>query len=217
MTKYKLLSLAAMAILFGFAQAANAEFTPPTKVFPAAATGNYTLDTHHANILFSASHMGFSNYFGRFNKMEGTLKFDAADVTKSTIDMKVYTASVDSNNSEMEAKFQSAEFLGSEKFPLAIFTSKKIEKLGDDKGRITGDLSLLGVTKPIVLDVTFNGYALNPYTKQPTMGFSAKGSFKRSDFGMIAYIPDVGDEVSLIVEAEFSKADTAATPEKKAE
>lgn len=204
---YRLLSLTAMAILLGFSAPVLAEFTPPTKKFPAEASGTYALDTSHANILFSANHMGFSNYFGRFNKMEGSMKFDASDVTKSTIYMKVYTASVDSNNSEMEAKFQDGQFLDTEKFPLATFTSKKIEKLSDDKGRITGDLSLLGVTKPITLDVIFNGYALNPYTKQPTMGFSAKGSFKRSDFGMIAYIPDVSDEVSLIVEAEFGNSE----------
>jgi polyisoprenoid-binding protein YceI len=208
MIKYRLYIAAIISVIFALAHAPTASaFTPPTKNFPPEASGTYQVDTSHANILFSATHLGLSNYFGRFNKMDGTLKFDAKDVTKSTITMKVHAASVDSNNSEMEAKFQGAEFLNAEKFPVATFTSTKIEKLSDDKGRITGDLSLLGITKPIILDVVFNGYALNPYTKKPTLGFSAKGSFKRSDFGMIAYIPDVGDEVSLIIEAEFSKAE----------
>lgn len=200
--------IAASLLMLGASTSAQAEFVPPSKAFPAEASGAYALDTAHANILFSANHLGFSNYFGRFNTMEGTLQFDAADVTKSSVNMKVHTASVDSNNSEMEAKFQDAQFLNSEKFPLATFISTKVEKLSADKGRITGDLTLLGVTKPITLDVTFNGYAVNPYTKAPTMGFSAKGTFKRSDFGMIAYLPDVGDDVSLIIEAEFSKTES---------
>ncbi len=208
MKKYSAYIASVIAALFVLSSAATSHASnTPTKTFPPEASGSYQLDASHANILFSASHLGLSEYFGRFNKIEGTLKFDAVDVTKSSITMKVYAASVDSNNSEMEAKFQGADFLNAEKFPMATFTSKSIEKLTDSTGRITGDLTLLGTTKPLMLDVIFNGYMLNPYSKKPTLGFSAKGKFKRSDFGMIAYLPDVGDEVSLIIETEFAKSE----------
>lgn len=205
MVKYKHRLLAAIVFLLAAASVAYAEFTPPTKEIPQNASGTYTLDTSHANIFFSANHLGFSNYYGRFNKMEGTLTFDATAPHRSVIEMKVYTGSVDTNNSEMDAKLQDASFLQSQNFPLATFTSTKVTKQGDDKGIITGNLTLLGVTKPITLHVDFNGYAVNQYTRTPTLGFSARGKFKRSDFGMISYIPDVSDEVSLIIEAEFNK------------
>lgn len=197
--------LCALIAMFAVPTTAADDVTMPSTTFPPEATGTYTLDKSHAFVLSSVLHMGFSNYYIRFNQFDASLQFDAADVTKSKLDFTVHTGSADSHNSELEAKMQDTQFFNVSKFPTAHFTSTSIEKLSDRTGRITGNLTLLGITKPITLDVVFHGYAVNSFTQTPTLGFSATGSFKRSDFGMIAYVPMVGDEVTLRVETEFNK------------
>lgn len=206
MSPFKYLVASLLLAFINIHTVAAQDFTPPTKTIPAEASGAYTLDKSHANLTASVMHMGFAGYPIRFNNFDATLDFDAADISKSKAKVTVHTGSADSNNSELEAKMQGKELFNTEKFPTATFTSTSITKTSDSKGTLVGDLTLLGVTKPITLDVTFNGYGVNPYSKSPTLGFSATGSFKRSDFGLSAYVPAVSDEVQLNIEAEFNKA-----------
>lgn len=179
-------------------------FTPPSTSLKEAKGGKYLLDKFHANIVFSVSHLGFSQYIGRFNALDGTLMFDAKTPEKSGVKITIDTHSVDTNNHKLEGKLRDALFLDSKQFPTASFTSTRLEKHSDTKGRLTGDLTLKGVTRPVVLDVTFNGAGLNPFAGTPTLGFSATGSFKRSDFGIKEYLPAVGDDIRLTIEVEFN-------------
>ena len=98
------------------------------------------------------------------------------------------------------------DWFNSEEYPEIRFESTKIEMTGEKEGKVTGDLTFLGVTKPFTLDVILNdAMAMHPYSKKAAMGFSAKGTLKRSDWGMSHYVPNIGDEVELLIEVEFAK------------
>ena len=180
-----------------------AAFTPPSTDLTNTPSGTYVLDKSHANIVFGVSHLGFSQYFSRFNGFDATLDFNAKNPEKSTLSVTIDTSSADANNAKMEKKYDSDTFFNVKQYPTATFKSTSITKLTDNTGTITGDLTLLGVTKPVTLDVIFNGSGKNPYAGADALGFSAEGILKRSEFGMDQYLPAVGDEVRLNIQAEF--------------
>jgi polyisoprenoid-binding protein YceI len=202
----KLLLHSTALLLLGAASAFAADMpkpVPPTTDLSKAATGEYKLEKGHSTILFGYSHLGYSTYFVRVNDFDATLEFKPAAPETSSITVTIDTDSLDSNNDAMDDKFDSAEFFDVDTFPEAKFVSTRLQKLNDAEGKLYGNLTLHGVTKPIVLDITFNGYGTNPITQAPSLGFSALGKIKRSDFGLGAYVPLVGDEVSIIIETEF--------------
>lgn len=170
--------------------------------------GTYKLDPRHASLTWKVSHMGLSNYTARFSKLEGTLVFDPKDPAKSSVTATVDPASVRTDHAtpkdfDQELR-EDPRFFKVAKFPEIKFVSTKVETTGDKTGRITGDLTFMGVTKPVTLDATFNGsFKEHPMTKKPALGFSATGKVKRSEFGLDALVPFVGDDVSLSIEAEF--------------
>lgn len=191
-----------LAVLGGAAQA-----SAPTTALTAQDSGKYRLDQEHASIIFTIRHLGFSNYTGRFNQFDATLNLDAANLEKSSVKVTVNPASVDVHNSTLEATLADTEFFDTEKFPEAVFVSTRVEKTSATTLDIHGDLTLRGVTKPIVLKAIFNGVGDDPFVRKRKLGFSATTSLRRSDFGMSAYLPDVGDLVKLTIEAEFISAD----------
>ena len=168
-----------------------------------AMTGDYALDKDHASVIFTISHVGYSHYTGRFNTLDAQLHFDAKDASKSTLKATVAPGSVDTHNSTLEAELASKNWFNVPAFPEATFVATKIEKTGAATGKITGDFTLMGVTKPVVLDAVFNGGG--SFMQKDKIGFSAKTILKRSDFGMTAYLPIVGDAVAIDIEAEFVK------------
>ena len=170
-------------------------------------SGDYVLETNHASIIFTISHMGYSHYTGRFNKLDAALHFDAKDPAASNVKVTVMPSSVDTHNSTLEAELASKSWFNTDAFPQATFVSTKIEKTGANTGKITGDFTLAGVTKPIVLDAVFNGGGHDGFMKKDKLGFSAKTSIKRSDFGVSNYVPLVGDAVAIDIEAEFVRKD----------
>ncbi len=180
-------------------------FDAPSTSLAKAPSGTYEIDPTHTNVLFGINHMGFSQYYGRFNTISGKLNFDAKAPEKSKIDVKIDIASIDTNNQKLEAELIGEQWFDAAKFPSATFTSTKIEKLTDTTGKVTGDFTLHGITKPVVLDVTFNGAGQNPFMKSDELGFSAKGTIKRSEFGISQYIPMVGDDVALTIETELHR------------
>ena len=105
----------------------------------------------------------------------------------------------------MDAHLKSPDFFDAAKFPTASFKSTKIEVTGPSSGKITGDLTLHGVTKPVTLNASFNGGGINPMSKAYVLGFNATGTVKRSEFGISTYVPAVGDEVTLTISAEFDR------------
>jgi polyisoprenoid-binding protein YceI len=194
---YRCLLLSLMAL---FALPAGA--APPLQDMP---SGTYELDKQHATLLFNYDHLGFSTYYVRFNHFDATLQFDAAHPEKSKLDVTIETGSADSNNDVMDAKFESKDFFDIRKYPQAHFTARRVERLTDHSGRIVGDLTLHGITKLVVLEATLNAAGTDPIDHQPTLGFSAHGALRRSDFMLGAYVPAVSDRVNLIIEAEFKK------------
>lgn len=194
-------AFAAVAASLVLSASAFAAVSTDYKTAPA---GTYEIDPHHASVHWSVSHMGFSNYTARFDEIAGSLNFDPAKPEASSVQIGIKTDSADTGFDKMDDELEGEKFFNVKKFPTATFTSTKLTLVSATRGKLDGNLTLLGVTKPVTFDVTFNG-AGNNFGGQPTMGFSATGSIQRSDFGMKEYIGVVGDDVSLKIEAEFNK------------
>lgn len=205
----------ALATLLLLSPIAIAEDVPAPSTAPVPA-GAYTLDKSHATLIFKVSHLGFSNYTARFKHFDAQLQFDpekpAASQLTATVDARsIETDYPDPAKLDFNAQLQDKDWLDTKSFPEMKYVSTRVEERGDNKLRIHGDLTLRGVTKPVVLEATYNGgYAGHPMDPYARIGFSANGVLKRSDFGMSYGIPapgttmGVGDPVMIILELEFS-------------
>jgi polyisoprenoid-binding protein YceI len=186
---------------------------------PLCAT-TYTLEPDYTQGVFRWNHLGFSSPAAQFAQGEGTLEFDQADPTKSSVAVTIPLASLYTGVPGLDDHFRSKDFFETARFPTATFKSTKVEKgAAADQLKVTGDLNLHGVTKPVILDVTVIKIGTNPRSNLPTVGFDATTTLKRSDFGMGKYVPQVSDEIrmqiiSQAVEAkayaEYLKAQAAA-------
>lgn len=191
---------------------------PPKADIPA---GDYTLDKHHATLVFRVNHLGFSNYTAAFADFDAKLHFDQNNAGASTLEATINPTSLilPSPPDGFLKELTGPQWLNAATYPAITFKSTKIETTGPDTGKVTGDLTLHGVTKPVTLDVTYNGgYVGHPMDPHARIGFSAKGTFKRSDFGIAFGVPapgttmGVGDEVQVTIEAEFSGPPLANAP-----
>ena len=182
---------------------ARADAAPDVKDMP---PGTYQLDPSHASVTFKINHLGFSRYTARFDKMEATLNFNSGAPELSSLNVTVLPNSIDANNAKLEEELRGDKFFDVIKYPRATFQSTKIERTGPTTGKITGDFTLMGKTHSVTLDTTLIGAGTRPMDKK-VIGFSATGTFRRSDFGMQNLLPMVGDDVTLEIEAEFDKAE----------
>ncbi|MES9521712.1 YceI family protein [Streptomyces capoamus] len=148
-----------------------------------ALTGDYTIDPAHSSIGFVARHAMVTNVKGGFHDFTGTLHLDGADPAASTATLDVQMASLDTGNADRDGHLKSADFFKIDEFPAMTFRSTKAEALGGDAYRITGDLSLLGVTKPLTIDLEFNGSAQDPFGNE-RVGFEGKAEILRSEWGL---------------------------------
>jgi polyisoprenoid-binding protein YceI len=193
-----------------------AEALPPAPLVPVATeapAGTYKLDKAHASLDFRVSHIGFSNYTARFASWDAELQIDPKNPGASSV-----TATIDPTSLSLPAppkgfldELLNEKWLGAKQFPQMTFKSTKVELTGTNTAKITGDLTLKGITQPVTLDATFNGgYAGHPYDPNARIGFSAKGALSRSGFGVKEGVPPpgstmgVGDNVDIIIEAEFN-------------
>ena len=168
-----------------------------------AFAATYTLDPGHTQVVFSWNHFGYSNPTAQFRKIEGTLEFDAANPTKANVKVTIPLNSVNTNVEKLDEHLQAADFFDSAKYPDAVFKSTKVEKgASENQLKVTGDLSLHGVTKPVVLDVTVAKVGEHPMRKAPAAGFDATATIKRSDFGITTYVPMVSDDIKLRITSE---------------
>ena len=175
-----------------------------------AAPETYEFDSSHTNIVWFASHFGFSKSSGQFVRHDGTVTVDEAAPENSNVDITIYTDSLVTGLDDFDAHLKNEDFFNVEEHPEARFVSKSVEMTGENTAKVTGDFTMLGVTKPLVLDVVMNKKGTNPFNKKEMIGFSAKGTIVRSEYGMTYGLPGVSDEVELIIEAEAVK-ETAAT------
>jgi len=163
----------------------------------------YTLDPGHTQVVFAWNHFGYSNPTAQFGKVEGTLEFDQAHPTKSSVNVTIPLASVNSNVPKLDEHLQGEDFFDSAKFPDATFKSTKVEQgAAKDKLKVVGDLTLHGVTKPVTLDVTINKVGEHPMRKAAAAGFDASTTIKRSDFGISKYVPMVSDDIKIHITSE---------------
>jgi len=170
---------------------------------PAAFAATYTLDPGHTQVVFSWNHFGYSNPTAQFGKIDGTLEFDAANPTKSSVKVTIPLASVNSNVDKLNEHLGSPDFFDAAKFPDAVFKSTKVEKgASESQLKVTGDLTLHGVTKPVVLDVTINKVGEHPMRKAPAAGFDATTTLKRTEFGIGKYAPMVSDDIRIHITSE---------------
>jgi len=205
---------ATLGLHSGLSQATESAGPPPMAPMAAPPAGTYKLDKSHASLVLRASHMGFSTYTTRFSRFDADLTFDPLNLAAS----KVVTT-IDASSFEMDAAPQMCldimkgpQMLDTAKFPQIVFKSEKIRMTGAKTMEISGTLTLHGVTRPTVLVATYNGgYAGMPnMDPQARVGFSARGSFKRSDFGISYGVPapgttmGVGDLIDFSIEAEFT-------------
>ncbi len=172
-----------------------------------APAGAYQIEARHTVVLFAIPHLGLTDYYGRFEKASGTLNFAPGSPEKSSVSVTVDTASLNVPNSELMTELVSADVFDAAKFPQATFVSTSVARTGPASGRMTGDLTLLGVTKPVTFDVTFNGGAPSPMGSGYYLGFHATTTIKRSDFGLdkMRWAGFVGDDVKLVIEGLFLK------------
>ena len=172
-----------------------------------AFAATYTLDPGHTQVVFSWNHFGYSNPTAQFGKVEGTLEFDQANPTKDSVNVTIALASVNTNVPKLDEHLQKEDFFDSAKFPNATFKSTKVEKgASKDHLKVTGELTLHGVTKPVVLDVTVNKVGEHPMRKAAAAGFDASTTIKRSDFGINKYVPMVSDDIKIHITSEAIEA-----------
>jgi polyisoprenoid-binding protein YceI len=172
-----------------------------------AAPVTYKLDPNHTDVIFTWNHLGFSNPSGYAALGEGTLVFDEKDPAKSSIEVTLPITGFDTHVSKLNDEFQTAEFFDAGKFPTATFKSTSVKAIGGGNFKVTGDLTVHGVTKPLVLTAHLNKVGVHPMAKVQAIAFDATGTLNRSDFGVKAYVPYVSDEIKLQIttEAEVSK------------
>ncbi|SAK77279.1 YceI like family protein [Caballeronia catudaia] len=168
--------------------------------------GRYQLDAHHWNVSFDVDHFRYSRFVIRFDKTTAQLDWNADGMSGSSVRANIDASSVNTNVPLLDRMLKGPDMFDVARYPSIVFASTGFQRTGDDKGVLTGDLTIRGTTKPITLNVTFNGHAVNPLTKQETLGFSADGHFSRAQFGLTTWYPAVGDDVHVAIQAEFSKA-----------
>ena len=177
-----------------------------------AAGVTYKLDPSHTNVIATWNHFGFSNPSANFSGVEGTLVYDAADVSKSSVEVTLPLTGMDGFSEKFNAHLNSGDFFEITRFPAATFKSTRVEAAGEGKLKVTGDLTIKDIAKQVVLEVTLNKREDKDGASK--IGFDASGTVKRSDFGLDMAAPMVSDEVQLRITTE---ANTPKKPAPKAD
>lgn len=193
------------ALTIGLAVASAATFTLAKPVA-------YQIDPTHTATVFSWSHFGFSTPSANFSDIQGVINVDNAKPSNSSVNVTIPLSSLNTNVKALDDHLQTADFFDSAKYPNITFKSTKVQAISKTKYKITGNLTIKNVTKPVVLDAVLNKQGVHPMTKAETIGFNATTSFDRSAFGVGAYVPNVGDKitVNITTEAAVPAAKTAA-------
>ena len=172
-----------------------------------AEPAKYVLDSSHSQILFSYNHIGFSTTWGMFSGFAGDITYDAADPAASAVSVSMPVKSMFTGWEARSSHFMSPDFFDATDDEVVSFTSTGIEVTGDNTAVITGDLSLNGVTKSVALDAVLNKAGTHPMANKAWLGFNATTTLKRSDYGLGAFAPAVGDEVAVQISIEASAAE----------
>ena len=171
---------------------------------PAWSADKYVFDASHSQVLFSYQHLGFSTTYGMFSGFDGTIMLDEADPSKSSVTTSFKADEIITGWEKRTAHFLSPDFF---KQGDISFESTKVDVTGDKTAKITGNLTLNGMTKPVVLDATLNKQAQHPMAGKPWVGFDATTTLKRSDFGLDKFAPAISDAVEVMISVEAMQAE----------
>lgn len=171
-------------------------------------SGNYAVDRSHASVVFKVDHLGFSTYVGRFTEFSADLSLDSQNFSKSSVEVgiKIDSITTDYPFTEKEDfdKKLSEQWFKSGEFPNMSYVSKSVSSLADGKAEVKGELTMLGETLPVTLNIVLNKAAIvHPVSRKTTLGFSAKTKIDRTAWGLKNYAPLLGAEVSIEIEGEF--------------
>lgn len=172
-------------------------------------SGAYQMEKPHASLLFRVKHLGLSYYTARLTDFDATLDFDPKNPAASHVKAIINPLSVRAEHptdTDWDRRI-GEDLMEGKEFPQIVFDSTKVDPTGEFTGKVTGNLTFMGVTEPVTLDVTYNGSMDSAalYGGRPAVGFSARGKLDRSDFGLTAYRSIVADEVEVVIEAEFTR------------
>ncbi|MDQ3511061.1 MAG: YceI family protein [Pseudomonadota bacterium] len=167
-----------------------------------AAPVTYKIDPSHTDVIVSWSHFGFSNPIAHFGDVDGSITYDADNVGQSSVNVTIPLVGMESHVAAFNDHLRGSDFFDAEKYPVITFASTGVEAAGSDKLRVSGDLTVHGVTRPVVLDVKINRIGEQPMAKRSAAGFDATTTIKRSDFGIAKYAPNVSDEVQIRITTE---------------
>ena len=185
------------ALTLGLAVASVATFTTAKSV-------DYKIDPTHTATVFTWNHFGFSTPSANFSDIQGTISVDNAKPANSSVNVTIPLSSLNTNVKALDDHLKTADFFDAEKYPNITFKSTKVQAQGKNKYKITGDLTVKNVTKPVVLDAVLNKQGVHPMTKAESIGFNATTSFDRSTFGVGGYVPNVGDKIIVNITTEAS-------------
>lgn len=172
----------------------------------AASAADWVLDSSHSQVVFSYNHLGFSTTYGMFSGFTGQIKFDPEKPEDGSVSVEIPTASLISGWDDRNNHFLSADFFDKDAAPAITFVSTAIEVTGENTANITGDLTMNNITKPVVLEATYNGQREHPMAKKPWVGFDASTTVIRSEWDMGTAAPFVSDEVKLMISVEAMPA-----------
>jgi len=144
---------------------------------------SWSIDAGHSAVHFGVRHMMFTKIRGRFTRWSGELRLDPSDLPSSSVEVTIDAGSIDTGDAQRDAHLKSADFLEAEKFPALTFRSTKVEDLGEGKLRVSGELTIRGVTRPVVLDTEYAGRVKDPWGNDRA-GFAARAAIDRTDFGL---------------------------------
>ncbi|MFL5747079.1 MAG: YceI family protein [Niastella sp.] len=167
----------------------------------------WNVDKAHSRIGFNVTHLSVADLGGTFNSIDAKITSAKPDFSDAAVEFSADINSINTDNEQRDKHLQTADFFDAEKFPKLTFKSTSWKKVADKKYKVAGDLTLHGVTKPVVLDVVFNGTSTNPMSKKTIAGFNITGKVKRSEFGVAPSMPAamLSDEVTLLASTEFAK------------
>ena len=146
-------------------------------------TGTWTIDPTHSLVEFAGKHMMFTTVKGRFRDLAGTITLDEADHARSGVEVEIQAASIDSGVEQRDGHLRSADFLDVEQYPTIAFKATRVLPIGADRARVTGELTIHGTTRPVELDVAYEGLGVNPWGTE-VVGFTARTEINRKDFGL---------------------------------
>lgn len=185
---------------------------------PAFAAEPYAFDPSHTSISYTIDHMGLSEMHGVFRKFDGQLQLDVKDLAKSSVSVSIDASSIDTGVVKLDEHLRNPDFFDVGKYPKITFKSTKVESTGASTFKLTGDLTLHGVTKSVVLDASWRSVAAHPFLKVPAAGFRATTELKRSEFGIVTYPGALGEVVKIHIDTEAAQivpAPAAKVEEKK--